>query len=91
MLISTLQSKCFLCSRTGMKTRVERAQRENDKILEHMVKDHQENRNKHGVTHEDFIDILLKTQKRDDLEIPLTHNNVKALIWVSMQFSLTLL
>ncbi|KAL5188098.1 Cytochrome P450 71D10 [Glycine soja] len=64
-----------------MKTRVERAQRENDKILEHMVKDHQENRNKHGVTHEDFIDILLKTQKRDDLEIPMTHNNIKALIW----------
>ncbi|KAG4999867.1 hypothetical protein JHK87_020939 [Glycine soja] len=66
---------------TGMKSKLERAQRENDKILENMVKDHKENENKNGVTHEDFIDILLKTQKRDDLEIPLTHNNVKALIW----------
>nr|KYP67769.1 Cytochrome P450 71D10 [Cajanus cajan] len=64
---------------TGMKNKLERAQRENDKILENMVKDHMEN-NKNS-KNEDFIDILLKTQKKDDLEIPLTHNNIKAIIW----------
>ncbi|RDX91089.1 Cytochrome P450 71D8, partial [Mucuna pruriens] len=63
-----------------MKTKLVRAQRENDRILENMVKDHKENNNSHG-EHEDFIDILLKTQKKDDLEIPLTHNHIKALIW----------
>ncbi|TKY59971.1 cytochrome P450 family 71 protein [Spatholobus suberectus] len=66
---------------TGIKTKLERAQRENDKILENMVKDHMENKNSHVETQEDFIDILLKTQKKGDLEIPLTHNNIKAVIW----------
>jgi len=75
----------------GMRTKLERAQRENDKILENMVKDHKENKSSHREMQEDFIDILLRTQKRDDLEIPLTHNNIKALIWVSMLFSLILL
>lgn len=74
---------------TGIKTKLERAQRENDKILETMVKDHMEkNTNSQKEMQEDFIDVLLRTQKRNDLEIPLTHNNIKAVIWVSMLFSL---
>ncbi|XP_047169696.1 cytochrome P450 71D10-like [Vigna umbellata] len=67
---------------TGIKTKLERAQRENDKILENMLKDHMEkNTNSQKEMQEDFIDVLLKTQKRNDLEIPLTHNNIKAVIW----------
>ncbi|KAK7359297.1 hypothetical protein VNO77_01250 [Canavalia gladiata] len=66
---------------TGMKAKLERAQRENDKILENMIKDHKEPKNNHGEMHKDFIDILLEIQKKDDLGIPLTHNNIKGVIW----------
>ncbi|CAJ1939102.1 unnamed protein product [Sphenostylis stenocarpa] len=64
---------------TGMKSKLGRAQREIDQILENMVKDHKENKNSHREMQEDFIDILLKTHNR---EIPLTLNNIKAVIWV---------
>lgn len=33
---------------------------------------------------EDFVDVLLKVQQREDLEVPITDNNLKALVLVSL-------
>ncbi|XP_027348426.1 cytochrome P450 71D10-like [Abrus precatorius] len=65
---------------TGMKAKLERAQRETDKILDNMVKDHNEPNAVGGIVN-DFIHILLQTQKKDDLQIPLSLNNIKAIVW----------
>ena len=74
---------------TGMKGKLERLQKENNKVLENIVKDYKENKSSQSELEEDLFDALLKTEKMDDdLKIPITHNNIKAVIWVSMQLTI---
>jgi cytochrome P450 len=39
---------------------------------------------------EDFVDVLLRVQKSPDLEVPLTDDNVKALVLVTIRFNTNL-
>lgn len=64
-----------------------------DKILEDIVDDHmrksQQTETMDGATKEDLVDVLINAQKSGNSGIPLTRNNIKAVILVSdtYQFS----
>ncbi|KAG5584989.1 hypothetical protein H5410_045423 [Solanum commersonii] len=50
-----------------------------DEIIdEHLMKKRDDDQNGDGS--EDFVDVLLRVQKRDDLQVPITDDNLKALI-----------
>ena len=40
---------------------------------------------------EDFVDVLLKSQKENDMKIPITMDNIKAVLLVSLCFNLVLI
>ncbi|XP_020218192.1 cytochrome P450 71D8 [Cajanus cajan] len=70
---------------TGKKAKLEKLHKQVDKVLEIIVKDHQER--KIGVKEgrveaeeEDLVDVLLRIQQSDNLDIKMTTSNVKALI-----------
>lgn len=60
-----------------------------DKILENIVRKHQEKRvvakkgNDIEAEVEDLVDVLLRVQQSGNLEIHITTRNIKAVIWVS--------
>jgi len=63
---------------TGMKPRVENLQKKLDMILQSIINEHRSN---HGRQGENIVDVLLRIQQSGSLSIPLTHDNVKAVIW----------
>jgi hypothetical protein len=74
---------------TGLKSKVEKIHKRVDKILDNVVRKHQEKRargndgNKSEIEKEDVMDVLLRVQQSGNLDIELTINNIKAVIWVS--------
>ncbi|XP_057416883.1 cytochrome P450 71D8-like [Lotus japonicus] len=62
---------------TGMKSKLEHMHKELDKILENIINEHQSNQDK-GET---LVDVLLGIQQNEDLEFPITNDNIKAVIW----------
>ncbi|KAL3328043.1 hypothetical protein AABB24_035614 [Solanum stoloniferum] len=58
-------------------------------IEEHLMKTRDDDRNGDGS--EDFVDVLLRVQKRDDLQVPITDDNVKALILEFFKFNFLVL
>jgi hypothetical protein len=73
-----------------LKTKVEKIHQRVDKILDNVVRKHQEKRagenegNKSEIEKEDLMDVLLRVQQSGSLDIQLTINNIKAVIWVSI-------
>lgn len=65
---------------TRMKAKLEDMQKELDKILENIINQHQSNHGK-GEAEENLVDVLLRVQKSGSLEIQVTINNIKAVIW----------
>ncbi|KAI4306194.1 hypothetical protein L6164_029490 [Bauhinia variegata] len=66
---------------SGMKVRLEKAHAEIDRILGSIISDHRSR--KGGVLdegEEDLVDVLLQFQQQNDLEVPLTDDNIKAVI-----------
>jgi hypothetical protein len=76
---------------TGMKPKLEKIHKRVDEIIENIVKQHEEkqakgkenNNNNNKVENEDLVDVLLRIQESDNLDIQITTNNIKAVIWVS--------
>ncbi|KAK2426649.1 cytochrome P450 71D8 [Trifolium repens] len=72
---------------TGMKTKFEKIHKRVDKILDNVVRKHQEKGargnegNKTEMEKEDLVDVLLRVQQSGILDIQLTMNNIKAVIW----------
>ncbi|GAU14713.1 hypothetical protein TSUD_203620 [Trifolium subterraneum] len=67
---------------TGMKTKLEKMKKKLDKILVSIIKEHQSNSNRDGLHHgENLVDVLLRVQQSSNLDIPITDDNVKAVIW----------
>ncbi|GKV51811.1 hypothetical protein SLEP1_g58435 [Rubroshorea leprosula] len=69
----------------GLRPKLEKLHKVNDRILEEIVKEHRERRketdgNGRRERDQDLVDILLKLQRNGDLEFPLTDNNIKAVI-----------
>ena len=78
-------SLSFLASISSAKPEHERLRREADSILDNIIKEHQVKKSatKSCEAEEDFMDVLLKYHRNDDLGFSLTTNNIKAIIWVS--------
>ncbi|KAJ7949002.1 Cytochrome P450 [Quillaja saponaria] len=80
----------FIDSVSGMRPALDKIRKEGNKILEIIINEHQEKQIKMGakrendeagVHQEDLVDVLLRLQQSDDLEAPITIENIKALIW----------
>ncbi|KAG0455386.1 hypothetical protein HPP92_024678 [Vanilla planifolia] len=66
----------------GSRFKMKRLRREMDLVLDEIIEEHQAKQNA-GVkneTEEDLVDVLLRIQQKGDLQIPLTMDNVKAVI-----------
>lgn len=62
----------------GSMGRMRRVRREIDEVLSEIVAEHV--RREAGEGEEDFVDILLRQMEKDDLQIPIAVDNVKAII-----------
>jgi len=69
---------------TGLRSRVEKLHQEVDRILEKIVRDHRVTKETNEKEGEDLVDVLLKLQKQNNLEHPLSDNVIKATILVSI-------
>ncbi|XWS11331.1 hypothetical protein CRYUN_Cryun38cG0074600 [Craigia yunnanensis] len=69
---------------SGLRIKLEKLHQSSDRILENIVNEHKEKRNRlieaGDEQEEDLVDVLLKLQQKDDLEFPLTNDNIKAVI-----------
>ncbi|AES94842.1 putative premnaspirodiene oxygenase [Medicago truncatula] len=86
-LIDLFPSMKLIHVLTGMKKNVEKIHKRVDKILDNVVRKHQEKRargnegNKSEIEKEDLVDVLLRVQQSGSLDVQLTINNIKAVIW----------
>lgn len=71
----------FMHTLTRTKSRLVHTFRRFDKFFDEVIKDHLSRNNKKD--HKDFVDVLLEVQKSEDIEMPLTMDNVKAILLVS--------
>ncbi|XVE50818.1 hypothetical protein DITRI_Ditri01bG0194000 [Diplodiscus trichospermus] len=70
---------------TGLKNKAEKIHQASDKIVEDIVNKHKERRKRmieegEQAVERDLVDVLLKLQEQGDLELPLTNDNIKAVI-----------
>ncbi|KAK8575124.1 hypothetical protein V6N12_062800 [Hibiscus sabdariffa] len=73
----------FLPVITGMRAKLERLHRELDAMLESIIEEHRAsnaNPKKRDDEIDDLVDVLLNLQDHGDLEVPLTTDNIKAVI-----------
>ncbi|KAK2998848.1 hypothetical protein RJ639_022938 [Escallonia herrerae] len=86
MLANLFPSKKFLHVLTGLRPKLLKVQHKVDKILDNITREQREilASTKKGNTddkeEEDLIDIVLRMQESSGLEVPITSNNVKAVI-----------
>nr|GMD11215.1 cytochrome P450 71A1-like [Ipomoea batatas] len=62
---------------SGMKRRLMNNLKDLKEVCDEIIDDHLR---KNDEGREDFVDVLLKVQKRNDLEVPITDDNLKALV-----------
>ncbi|KAJ7946414.1 Cytochrome P450 [Quillaja saponaria] len=66
---------------TGLKGKLEKIQKEAGKIVDTIIDEHREQA-KHGkFEDEDLVDVLLRVQQAGSLDIEITTNSMKAVIW----------
>ncbi|XWS27750.1 hypothetical protein CRYUN_Cryun25bG0007500 [Craigia yunnanensis] len=70
---------------SGIRIKLKKLHQTSDKILENIVNEHKEKRNRTGgwcseQGEADLVDVLLKLQQQGDLKFPLTNDNIKAVI-----------
>ncbi|KAJ4725250.1 Cytochrome P450 [Melia azedarach] len=75
----------LLQSITGVRSHVERLHQEADRILENIIGEHKKRnetlKNGKSEEDEDLVDVLLRIQEHGDLELPLSTDNIKAVIF----------
>ncbi|PIA58217.1 hypothetical protein AQUCO_00500273v1 [Aquilegia coerulea] len=73
----------FLETVSGIKSKVKIIHQKVDKILDDIIREHKEIRieNQNIEGEEDLVDVLLRIQEGQELELPITLENVKAIIF----------
>lgn len=74
----------------GSRGRLQSMQVRADRILEDIIRQHEEKRlngNGDSMEEEDLVDVLLRASEREDLLVPITWDNIKANIFVSSSYS----
>jgi cytochrome P450 len=70
---------------SGTKSKLQKMHTRMDEILENIIREHRENRKSSASAKtEDFVDVLLRLQQSSTLELPITTNNIKGVIFVSI-------
>ncbi|KAL9268795.1 Tryptamine 5-hydroxylase-like protein, partial [Drosera capensis] len=68
---------------TGYRKRLERNLSDLRRVCDEIIQEHlMKNKENGGDEGEDFVDVLLRAQRQEDLEIPITDDNLKALVMV---------
>ncbi|KAG8375401.1 hypothetical protein BUALT_Bualt10G0096300 [Buddleja alternifolia] len=85
--------KFLHCLSAGSKRRLEKMHDKIDCVLEDIIQQHEEKRVSSGsgdqsMEVEDIVDVLLRVSERKDLQVPITRDNIKANIFVSILFHL---
>ncbi|KAM7252295.1 hypothetical protein ACFE04_024178 [Oxalis oulophora] len=70
----------FLQSISGMSSELKKLHQGVDKVLQNIIDKHIANKAKYGGSEEDIVDVLLNLREFGDLELPLTIDNIKAVI-----------
>ncbi|TVU26100.1 hypothetical protein EJB05_28631, partial [Eragrostis curvula] len=72
----------FASTVTGLRRRLKRCLADLREVCDEIVDDHISGERQRVPGNEDFVDVLLRVQKSTDLEVPLTDDNLKALVLV---------
>ncbi|KAK6276030.1 hypothetical protein POUND7_005739 [Theobroma cacao] len=72
----------FIHNLTGMKTRLQHTFRRFDQFFDEVINEHLNPKRQKEERSKDLVDVLLDVQKNVSNEIPLTMDNVKAIILV---------
>nr|XP_010930035.1 tryptamine 5-hydroxylase [Elaeis guineensis] len=67
-------------SATGLRRRLEKNRDDLSAVCDEIIADHQRRIGGPDREEEDFLDVLLRIQKSPDLEVPITDDNLKALV-----------
>ncbi|KAL0402444.1 UNVERIFIED_CONTAM: Premnaspirodiene oxygenase [Sesamum latifolium] len=70
----------LLSSITGLKRKVEKVHRETDRIIENIIEEHRRVDAADRGNHEDLADVLLRVWDSGSLDLPLTIENIKAVL-----------
>ncbi|KAK8668113.1 hypothetical protein V6N13_105581 [Hibiscus sabdariffa] len=82
----------WIHSVSGYKRKLTKNLEELSRVCDEIIEDHLNSNSNSGGNKEDFVDVLLRVQKQDNLEVPITDDNLKALVLVkSSSSSLTFL
>ncbi|GAB2297806.1 hypothetical protein Dimus_031893 [Dionaea muscipula] len=65
---------------SGYKRRLERNLKDLRAVCDEIIQEHLMKKVETGDDGEDFVDVLLRVQKQEDLEVPITDDNLKALV-----------
>lgn len=73
---------------SGLRPKLQKIHKEMDMMLENIINEHKarsaETVSSEAEVDEDLVDVLLKVQKQGDIEFPLTTDNIKAVLLVSI-------
>lgn len=72
---------------TGVRAKAEKVHKTNDVVLENIIKDHREMKERNREQEENLLDILYRIQKDNDQEMSLTHEAMKGVILVSISLT----
>ncbi|XP_020587543.1 premnaspirodiene oxygenase-like [Phalaenopsis equestris] len=79
-IVDFFPSLMFMSKLTASRRRLERVHQVLDEILNEIVEEHQAKIIKRGDVVEDIVDVLFRLKNQGELDIPLTTENIKAVI-----------
>lgn len=77
-------SLSFVALVTGMTSRIQKIFVEMDGIINKIIDEHTERNKRIKPEHEDLLDVLLRIMENEELEVPLTIDNIKSILLVNM-------